>query len=85
MPGVTPAELWVDDDLEKRRAEQTRNARSILLSMPGVIPADLWDDDADLSDEKFMQEMKEEKAWRASNTCTSCGYSNWYCWCKRGN
>ena len=26
--------------------------------------------------------MKEEKAWRALNTCTSCGYLNWNCWCK---
>ncbi|GKE73265.1 hypothetical protein Tco_1535306 [Tanacetum coccineum] len=44
--------------------------------MPGVTPTDLWDEDDDISDEKFMQEMKEKKAWQASNTCTSCGYSN---------
>ncbi|GJY30152.1 UDP-glucose 4-epimerase GEPI48 [Tanacetum coccineum] len=46
------ADLLVDDDLKEwraeakeRRAEQTREARSILLSMPGVTPTDLWDDD----------------------------------------
>ena len=31
-------------DLEER-LEETRRARSILLSMPGFSPADLWDDD----------------------------------------
>ncbi|GJS80912.1 reverse transcriptase domain-containing protein [Tanacetum coccineum] len=31
------------------------------------------------SDEEFM---KQEKAWRASNTCTNCGSLNWKCWCK---
>ncbi|GJY65697.1 hypothetical protein Tco_0467935 [Tanacetum coccineum] len=49
--------------------------------MYGVSPADLWDGDAKRFDE-FMRSMKEEKAWRESNTCTSCGRLNWNCWCK---
>ncbi|GJZ12132.1 hypothetical protein Tco_0546891 [Tanacetum coccineum] len=69
------------DDLEER-LEETRRAQSILLSMPGFTSADLWHNDAKRCDEEFTRSMKEEKAWRASNTCTSCGRLNWDCWCK---
>ncbi|PWA93785.1 hypothetical protein CTI12_AA067490 [Artemisia annua] len=70
------------DDFLEHRKEETRKARSILLSMPGFSPADLWDD-AKLNDGKFIQSMKQEQALWASNTCTNCGYFNWNCWCKR--
>ncbi|GKD66435.1 hypothetical protein Tco_1308543, partial [Tanacetum coccineum] len=68
-------------DLEER-LEETRRARSILLLMHGFTPTDLWDDNAKRCDEEFRRSMKEEKARRASNTCTSCEYLNWDCWCK---
>ncbi|GJY79977.1 hypothetical protein Tco_0492728 [Tanacetum coccineum] len=57
------ADLWDGDDLEERRAEQTREARSILLSMPGFTQADLWDDDVKINNELFEATVQEIGSW----------------------
>ncbi|PWA48686.1 hypothetical protein CTI12_AA488520 [Artemisia annua] len=69
------------DEYLERRKEQVRKARSKLLLMPGFSPANFCIDDH-LFDEEFMQSMKQEQAWRASNTCPNCRSLNWRCWCK---